>query len=100
VQNVIAVLITFAFVFALGTTALFVVNRWERQHQSESQTPVDGFRIRRWRHRRRQVRIARRPVVDGPKDIRPHSGEEAHGMGDVILVGTIVAFFLVAALVA
>jgi hypothetical protein len=62
VQNVIAVLITFAFVFALGTTALFVVNRWERQHQSESQTPVDGFRIRRWRHRRRQVRIARRPV--------------------------------------
>jgi hypothetical protein len=44
-------------------------------------------------------------LLDGPlstvrRTFHPHSGEEAHGMGDVILVGTIVAFFLVAALVA
>jgi hypothetical protein len=46
VHNVIAVVITFSFVLALGATALVVINRWER-------------------HRRRPVRIARHPVIDG-----------------------------------
>jgi len=44
------------------------------------------------------------PRFDGPssavtKICHPHSGEEARAMSDVILVGTIVAFFLVAATV-
>ena len=68
-HNVIAVLGTFAFVFALGTTAVFVVNRFERRHQPESRAPDGGFRARRWRHRRREARMARRTVVDGSKDL-------------------------------
>jgi hypothetical protein len=33
VHNVIAVLGTLAFVFTLGSMALFVVSRWERRHE-------------------------------------------------------------------
>jgi hypothetical protein len=47
VHNVLAVLATFAFVLGLGTTALFVVNRWERHHQRQSRRPDVGFRVGR-----------------------------------------------------
>jgi hypothetical protein len=36
VRNVIAVVVTFAFCAISVIVALWVINRWERQHKSES----------------------------------------------------------------
>jgi len=97
-HNVIAVLITFALVFALGTGALYVVTRWDVGTSRAPGLPMhDGG------------------VADGGTDGGGHDWpdvrssvvpgawsaeceEAAAGVTDVIFVATIVAFFVVAAM--
>jgi len=46
-RNMTAVLITFIFVFVLGTAALALVNWWERRYRRETPAPTEMTRVSR-----------------------------------------------------